>query len=286
MVICIILAVLGAAFLVTALISTFTLRTTRLEIPLKNLPDEFDGFKLVHISDLHNASFGRSNGRLASRIKECAPDCVLVTGDFAGGVSFEHPEKGSFRKLCLALKPLPVYVSLGNHEMRLVYRHMDLFEKQLADVEQNGCVLLHNAAARIERNGAHINLFGLSVEGARHRGLHQFRIPEGVFDGPLKPEENAANILMAHIPQFLPEYADAGFDLVLSGHIHGGIVRIPGLGGVFSPTRRLFPEYCYGLYERGETKMFVTAGLGRALIPLRFLCRPEVAEIVLKKARE
>ncbi|MBO4500631.1 MAG: metallophosphoesterase, partial [Clostridia bacterium] len=124
---CILIAV-AAAFLVAALISTFTLRTTRLEIPIRNLPDEFDGFKLVHISDLHNASFGKNNGRLASRIKSCKPDCVLMTGDFAGGISFEHPEKGSSHKLCLALKPLPVYVSLGNHEMRLVYRHMDLFE--------------------------------------------------------------------------------------------------------------------------------------------------------------
>ena len=284
MVILIILAVLGAAFLVTALISTFTLRTTRLEIPIENLPDGFDGFTLVHISDLHNASFGKNNARLASRIKKNAPDCVLVTGDFAGGASFERPEKGSFHKLCLALAPLPVYVSLGNHEMRLVYRHTDLFEKQLADVKRTGCVLLHNSAVRIGRNGEHVNLHGLSVEGARHRGLHQFHIPDGVFDGPLKPAEGEVNILMAHIPQFFPRYTDEGFDLVLSGHIHGGIVRIPGLGGVFSPARRFFPDYCYGVYERGKTRMFVTAGLGRALIPLRFLCRPEVAEIVLKIA--
>ena len=162
---------------------------------------------------------------------------------------------------------------------------MDLLEKQRADVRGTGCVLLDNSAARIERGGAHINLFGLSLEGARHKGVHPFRIPEGTLDGALKPVAGEVNILMAHVPQFFPQYAEAGYDLVLSGHIHGGIVRIPGLGGMFSPTRRLFPEYCYGIYERGGTKMFVTAGLGRALIPLRFLCRPEVAEIVLKKAK-
>lgn len=283
MVIYILIAV-AAAFLITALISTFTLRTTRLRLTIRNLPDEFDGFKLVHISDLHNASFGKNNGRLASRIKKCEPDCVLMTGDFAGGVSFEHPEKGAFHELCLELKPLPVYVSLGNHELRLAYRHMDQLEKQRADVRNTGCVLLDNSACRIEKGGAHVNLFGLSLEGARHKGVHPFRIPEGTLDGSLKPTEGEVNILLAHVPQFFPQYADAGYDLVLSGHIHGGVVRIPGLGGVFSPTRRLFPEYCYGLYERGKTKMFVTAGLGRALIPLRFLCRPEVAEIVLKKA--
>ena len=283
MVIYILIAV-AAAFFTAALISTFTLRTTRLEIPIRNLPDEFDGFRLVHISDLHNASFGKNNGRLVSRIKKCNPDCVMMTGDFAGGVSFEHPEKGASHRLCLGLKPLPVYVSLGNHELRLAYRHADLLEKQRADVRDTGCVLLDNSAARIERGGAHINLFGLSLEGARHRGVHPFRIPEGTLDGALKPVEGEVNVLLAHVPQFFPQYAEAGYDLVLSGHIHGGIVRIPGLGGMFSPTRRLFPEYCYGLYERGGTKMFVTAGLGRALIPLRFLCRPEVAEIVLKKA--
>ena len=283
MVIYILIAV-AAAFLTAALISTFTLRTTRLEVPIRNLPDEFDGFRLVHISDLHNASFGKNNGRLVSRIKKCNPDCVMMTGDFAGGVSFEHPEKGASHRLCLGLKPLPVYVSLGNHELRLAYRHADLLEKQRADVRDTGCVLLDNSAARIERGGAHINLFGLSLEGARHRGVHPFRIPEGTLDGALKPVEGEVNVLLAHVPQFFPQYAEAGYDLVLSGHIHGGIVRIPGLGGMFSPTRRLFPEYCYGLYERGGTKMFVTAGLGRALIPLRFLCRPEVAEIVLKKA--
>ena len=279
-----ILIAAAAVFLAAALISTFTLRTTRMEIPIRNLPDEFDGFKLVHVSDLHNASFGKGNGRLISRIKNCKPACVLMTGDFAGGVSFEHPEKGAAHRLWLGLKPLPVYVSLGNHELRLVYRHNDLLEKQRADLRDTGCVLLDNSARRIEKNGAHINLFGLSLEGARHKGVHPFRIPEGTLDGALKPVDGEVNILMAHVPQFFPQYADAGYDLVLSGHIHGGIVRIPGLGGVFSPTRRLFPEYCYGLYERGKTKMFVTAGLGRALIPLRFLCRPEVAEIVLKKA--
>lgn len=278
-----IIAAVAAALLAAALWSTFSLRTTELEIAPENLPDEFDGCRFVLISDLHNASFGRGNRRLIRRIKACEPEFILVTGDFAGGVSFEHPEKGSFHPLLRGLSPAKVYVSFGNHELRLEYNHADQLQKQREDIAKCGGILLDNSAVRIERGGAHINLFGLSVPGERHSGRRPFAIPEGIFEGALKPRENECNILMAHIPQFFPQYADAGFELVLSGHVHGGIVRLPFLGGLLSPTRRLFPEYCYGFYRAKRTVMFITAGLGRALVPLRFMCRPEVVQIVLKK---
>lgn len=284
MVIIYIIAAVAAVLLAAAIWSTFSLRTTELEIALKNLPDEFDGCKFVHISDMHNASFGRGNRRLIRRIENCEPEFILVTGDFAGGVSFERPEKGAFHTLLQGLSPYKVYISFGNHELRLAYKHPELLEKQRADIAECGGILLDNSAACIERGGAHINLFGLSVPGERHSGKHAFEIPDGIFGAALKPRENECNVLMAHIPQFFPQYADAGFDLVLSGHVHGGIIRLPLLGGVLSPTRRLFPDYCYGFYKAKNTLMFITAGLGRALVPLRFMCRPEVVQIVLKKA--
>lgn len=283
MVIFIIIISLVAVLLAIAVYSTVALRTTEIEVESDRLPDGFDGCKIVHISDLHNSSFGKDNLRLIRRIKKCNPDFVLVTGDFVGGVSFEHPEKGAFHKLCLALAPIPVYVSLGNHELRLQYKHPDLLQKQRDDIAAAGVVLLDNSSCALTRGGARINLYGLSVNGERHRGKRPFEIPRGIFSGALKPAENEYNILMAHIPQFFPEYADAGFDLVLSGHIHGGVVRLPFIGGVFSPSRRLFPKYCYGFCRLKKSVMFITAGLGSALIPLRFLCRPEVVRIVLKK---
>lgn len=269
----------------TALFSTYTLRTTHTEIEIKDLPESFDGFRFVHISDLHNASFGKKNGRLVERIKKCNPECVIITGDVAGSSSYKHPEKGSFSPLCKGLSPIPIYASLGNHELRLVYKYPELFKGQVEDIRINVTELLDNSSCRIEKNGEHINLFGLSLEGVRHKGFRPFTIPEGVFDGPLKPIKGEANLLLAHIPQLFPEYARHGFQLVLSGHVHGGIIRLPFLGGLLSPERRFFPKYCYGIYEQNDTKMFISAGLGKALIPFRFLCRPEVAEIVLKKSR-
>lgn len=267
------------------LFSTFVLRRTYTEISLGNLPDEFDGFKFVHISDLHNASFGKNNGRLIRLIKKCEPECVIFTGDVAGTSSYKHPEDGTFGEMCRGLGNIPIYASLGNHDLRLVYRHPEYYKNQLADIKKNVTKMLHNSSCRLSKNGAHINLFGLSVEGMRHKGEYPFKIPEGIFKGALKPIEGETNILLAHIPQFFPDYAKESFDLVLSGHVHGGIINIPFLGGLLSPERKFFPKYCYGLYEENGTKMFISAGLGKAMVPFRFFCRPEVAEIVLKKTK-
>lgn len=280
----IILSAAAVIFVSIALFSTFTLRTTHTEIPIKNLPKEFDGFRFVHISDLHNASFGKNNRRLVRRIKSCNPECVMLTGDVAGTSSYRHPETSNMRPLCRGLNGIPIYASLGNHELRLSDRYPELYRNQVRQIREDVSCLLDNSSVRLEKNGAHLNLYGLSLLGVRHSGSRPFRIPDGIFSRELKPRQGETNILLAHIPQFFPEYAKHNFDLVLSGHVHGGIIKLPFLGGLLSPERKLFPKYCYGVYEENGSKMFVTAGLGKALIPFRFLCRPEVAEIVLKKS--
>lgn len=278
-----ILAALLAAFIVAAVLSTRLIRTTHIEFTLDNLPDEFDGCHFAQISDLHNSVFGRNNKKLIERIRKTNPIALLVTGDVTAGLSYVNPQKSSFYRLCQNLNDIPVFFTLGNHEERLVRKLPDMYENLLTSFSESGINVLDDKKASLDINGAHINIYGLSIRGVRHHGDNKYHFDTGLFGNQLKPEKGAVNILMAHIPQFFEEYAKQEFDIVLSGHMHGGIIQIPHFGGLLSPERKFFPEYCYGLYEKGKTKMFISAGLGKSIIPFRLFCRPEVVEITLKK---
>lgn len=232
------------------------------------LPQAFDGFRIAHISDLHNAQFGKNNSALIKKLREAQPDIIAITGD---SVDSRHTNfEITLNFIEQAMDIAPCYFVVGNHESRFEEEEYQSFEKRLIDF---GVIVLHNEAVNIERGGEKITIYG---------------VDDPMFDENFS--ENLKNcavgneftLLLSHRPESFAEYVENGYDLVLSGHAHGGQFRIPFLGGVFAPGQGVFPEYDSGIYKDGNTNMIVSRGIGNSLIPIRINNSPEVIIIDLK----
>ncbi len=241
----------------------------------KNLPDGFDGFRIVHLSDLHNKSF---NGRLTEKIKKLSPDIIVISGDI---IDFYHTKTQISVEFIEQIRSVaPIYYVTGNHESRIA--EYPEFKKK---IENLGVNILENKSVFIERNGEEICLAGVDdviFYGSTLLGENELTFSQKL--GELKSLSNEkTSILLSHRPEYFDFYADSGYDLVFSGHAHGGQMRLPFVGGVFSPGQGLFPEFYEGIHEKGETKMIVSRGLGNSVFPLRIFNRPEIIVCDLKK---
>lgn len=254
---------------------------SKVEIASTNLPEAFQGFRIVHLSDLHGTLYGRHHGRLLHEIRLARPDMVVMTGDMT-----DHKRAGRLqlldlcRRLC---RHWPVYYVWGNHEQCLKRKQRISLAQ---DLKKAGVVVLDNQCGAIVRGDASLKVYGLTMPmvyykelraGVKRRCCFTTAEMEKLL-GKAKPSEY--NLLLAHNPLYFPAYRDWGADLTLSGHIHGGIVRIPGLGGVFSPEFRFFPRYDGGHFvERGK-HLVVSRGLGNNFL-FRVANPPEVVVITL-----
>lgn len=269
-----------AAVLVLAAAAAFLygqnnlIELTRFEYRSEKLPESFDGFTIVHVSDLHNKAFGNENARLTDKIQKENPDVIFITGDI---IDSRHTDFGTalrFAEKCVQIAPT-YYVS-GNHEHR--FENIDEFFRQL---ESKGVNILENEKAQIDKNGESISLYGLSAK--KEDGFL------GDYVSQIQPlsQQNSKNefsVLLAHYPQVLYSYAQAGFDVVFSGHAHGGQVRIPFTNiGLFAPDQGFFPEFVGGEYKQDNTVMYLSRGLGNSLFPLRLFDRPQVIRVTLRK---
>ena len=250
--------------------------TTELSVKSGKLPAAFDGFRLVQVSDLHNASFGEGNAELLERVEQAQPDCVALTGDLVDSRHTDVDTALSFARE--AAKIAPTYYVTGNHEARL-----EDLEQLLTGLEEAGVTILQNESILLEREGQSIVLAG--VEDPSFHDDPLLHDTEGIWERNLEslsPEEGRYTILLSHRPDFFDLYEKLGFDLVLTGHAHGGQFRLPGVGGLWAPGQGLFPEYDAGLYQQGGTAMAVSRGLGNSLFPFRVNNRPEIVAITLQ----
>jgi predicted MPP superfamily phosphohydrolase len=270
------------------LYSNNAIKISRFTVNIKELPGDCAGLRIVHISDLHGKTFGRQNRRLAGAINRLEPDLILVSGDMIDS----HSDDGSaFIDLLGTLAGrYPVYCSLGNHEQIVQgmtasdrYGH---FVKRLRD---SGAILLDNERAEIDKNGATFGIYGLTAMLYHYSSEEMAEIWEGaglkatfIEDQLGPPQDGEVTILLAHNPKYFQEYVRWGPDLICAGHIHGGVIRLPLLGGLLSPDLTFFPPYSAGLYYSGETTMHVSRGLGNSVIPFRILNRPDLSLIELK----
>lgn len=243
--------------------------------------------RLVLLADLHNKQYGRDNEKLLAAIENAGPDLILCAGDLitsVPGKSMEPAEKFVER---LAEK-YPFYYGNGNHEYRIfndTERFGTMGEKYRRWLRQCKVCLLENETALLPA-------FALKIVGLDLSGEHYHRFK----DGALTPEEldsmigkydgSIYTILLAHNPAFFDSYAEWGADLVLSGHVHGGVMRLPGIGGVLSTSFRLFPKYDGGLFEKGQKKMVISRGLGSHTIPIRVFNPAELVVIDLEPEME
>ncbi len=243
-------------------------------------------YTFVVLSDLHNVEFGKGNERLLKAIHKVHPDAILFAGDMVEakkGASFQ-PTIHFIGELA---KKYPIYYGMGNHEHKLrdcPKKYGTMYSAFTKAIGKFGVHIMENEEIKIGNTG--IKVYGLDLEHMYYRRLIEKKVPEGYLEKKLgKADQKSYNILLAHHPDPFPIYAKWSPDLVLSGHIHGGIVRIPGFRGVLSPQLKLFPKYDRGLFKEGNATMILSKGIGTHTLPVRIFNRAEMIVITLKKKR-
>ena len=246
------------------------------------IPSAFNGFRIVQVSDLHNAEFGRGNNELLEVIEDCQPDIIVATGDIIDSGRTDTLTAALFVEK--ALKTTPVYYVTGNHEARLLEQGgtgKDEYFKLESIMVNAGANVLHGESVSIERGESEIQIIG--IDDPEYLRLNKYagenRITLSNIDEFIK--EDIFTVLLSHRPELFEEYAKSGVNLVIAGHAHGGQFRLPFVGGLFAPNQGFFPRYDSGLYEKNNTKMVVSRGLGNSAVPIRFNNRPEIVVIEL-----
>lgn len=242
-----------------------------INVSSEKLPQNFEGFSIAHISDLHNAEIGKDNKNLITKLKEADTDIIVITGDFID--SRRTDIDISLRFATEAAKIAPTYYVNGNHESRLSDADYNRLKEGL---ESAGVMVLENESADITIGNETITLIGINDP----------KFPMEIVDDDMG--QNVANqimsvfsendnytILLAHRPEYFDVYTDK-VDLVFSGHAHGGQVIVPFVGGVIAPSQGFWPEYYDGIYTKGKTSMIVSRGIGNSLFPFRVNNRPVI----------
>ncbi len=270
--------VLLAALLLWARWANKALALHQIPLASDHLPAAFAGLRIAHLSDLHNARFGRENRRLLDKLAQAQPDLIVLTGDLidARRTNLDRALAFAVRAAGLA----PTYYVPGNHEARLPAAQYQRLRQGLTAV---GVTVLEHERVTLTRGGDRLTLLGLADQAfARTQGDHRpaAQLAAEALEA-LQTAEDGYTILLVHRPESFPVYAALGADLVLSGHTHGGQVRLPGLGGLFAPSQGFFPRYDAGLYRQGQASLVISRGLGNSLAPLRLNNRPEVVVLTL-----
>lgn len=239
------------------------------------IPEAFDAYKIVQISDLHDAQIGENNEKLIAMTAETEPDCIVFTGDFVDSSRF-HPE----RSLSVAealVKIAPVYYVSGNHEAIIPDEDYQALTDGLRAL---GVCVLEDESAELTRGGQSIRLIGLTDIGFHPGTLEEKKDALRTALSALLPEDEFS-VTLAHRPELMDVYTECGAPLVLSGHAHGGQIRLPGIGGLIAPGQGLFPKYTEGKYEENGTTLVVSRGIGNSVLPLRVNDRPQIVVVQL-----
>ena len=275
----IILAVVAA--ILFALIAWIIWGNTALElstytISSSKLPQSFDGYRIAHVSDLHNAEMGKDNETLLTMLREADPDMIAITGDLIDSRNTNVEIALQFAQE--AMKIAPCYYVSGNHEARV-----NEYEELKTGLISAGVIILEDTQTEISIEGHSITLIG--VNDPSFQTDYLFGDSETVINSKLTElhtDGEVFTILLSHRPELFDTYADHDVDLALSGHAHGGQFRLPFIGGVVAPNQGLFPEYDAGIYTDGNTNMLVSRGVGNSILPFRINNRPEVILIELQ----
>lgn len=241
------------------------------------LPEAFDGYRIAHISDLHNTEMGKDNDKLLNMLREAKPDIIAITGDLIDSRNTDIEIALQFVEE--AVKIAPCYYVTGNHEAR-VSEYFDDLKNGLTEL---GIIILEDERVDLDKNSETITLIGINDPSFKSDYL--FGDSETVVETHLQElmnESYSFTLLLSHRPELFEIYVNNEVDLVLSGHAHGGQFRLPFVGGLVAPNQGLFPKYDAGLYTEENTNMIVSRGIGNSILPFRFNNRPEVILIELQ----
>lgn len=249
------------------------------------------------ITDLHNCSYGSDNEKIIAALKKEKPDFLIIGGDLIVGkrnIGQCLPEK-YFNNAVSLLKGIsgefPILYTYGNHETRIKNRKKTnpLYNEYIGKIKEllkeQKIILLNDEIWEYNN----IIVAGLEVDDKAYDDNESFdkeklRRLMALVSRKAESDKNSFRILVSHTPDFFEQYAEENIDLVLSGHNHGGTVRIPFFGGVVSRKYKLFPKYSYGIYKKNCTKMLLTGGLGDHTIHFRLFNIPEIVIITLKNS--
>ena len=257
---------------------------TKYTISNEKIPEKFNNFKIVQLSDFHSSGYKDTTEIIISKIKGLKPDIIVMTGDM---ISWEVENIGELEKLITSLADVaPMYYVNGNHEELAEILKAEEYGAFLSSIEQLGVTFIKNNYVEISKDSQCINLYEIDIPLDPPTGLYVTREQlDNNYVNDTLPEVDSEkfNILLAHNPLFIEEYSEWGADLVLSGHMHGGIVRIPIIGvGIASPEDGYFPKYDAGKFKVNETTMIVNRGIGISSSELRIFNKPESSLITLK----
>lgn len=238
--------------------------------------------RIVQISDLHSKEFGKNNSILYKIIMKQKPDIIVATGDL---IDSNMKRIDEIIEFCSGLnKKVPLYYILGNNEIRCS-RLNEIIEK----LKEKNINVLENEIATIKIKDNVINILGLAEKridkGEVFYSKINSRYEVDNVDSLFKKLENliGIKIVLSHYPEnyeYVGEYSYSkyNFDIMFSGHAHGGQFILPGIGGIFAPGQGLFPKYYKGIYGE-KSKLVVSRGLGNSGFPLRLFNRPDVVVV-------
>lgn len=266
---------------IIAIISIFCLwqnnaiTTTEINYCNNKIPDGFNGYRIVHISDLHNKKFGKNQERLLREIRAVSPDIIVVTGDLIDRRKYDLDTAMVF--INGVVKIAPVYYVSGNHEA---------WSGDYKNISNNllscGVQILDDNKVELIKGGGKIEILGVSdpdfLTSDYMYGTNSSKLKEHL---KRLSDDSVFQILLSHRPELFDLYADKNIDLIFSGHAHGGQFRIPCVGGLVAPDQGLFPEYTSGAYTQNQSTLIVSRGLGNSIVPIRIFNRPEIVLVIL-----
>lgn len=254
-----------------------TVGTSHYEISSDKLPESFDGYRIVQLSDLHDAKYGEKHLDVANKVKKLTPQLIFITGDL---IDSNRYDLANSLALIEELRIIaPIFYVTGNHE--IASNDTDRIKSSL---EELGVRVLSNESEIVSRpNGESIAIGGIEdpliSELSDEVAIEMF--VEQAFN---KISDDTFKILLSHRPEQFEIYSTYGVDITFSGHAHGGQFRIPGLGGLISPGQGWFPKLTSGVHEDNGSRIVVSRGLGNSILPVRIFNQPEIVVVTLRNA--
>lgn len=287
-----ILLVIIASFFLAAEIwrETHSFSVTRYQVKSEKLKGLNRDVKIVFLSDLHNCVYGKENEDLLSSVRRENPDLILIGGDMlVGKTGVPHDAALDFVRQLPVI--CPVIYANGNHEQR---RKSDpelygsIHQEYERILKESGVKFLENDACIMEVGGGKLLICGLALEMEAYAKFKKAHITAGNIEAYMgfSPVKNSVaydySILLAHNPSYVDAYLEWGADLILSGHLHGGLVRIPGIGGIITPQGFLFPKHSGEMKRHGDQTVIVSRGLGSHTLNIRLFNIPEVVSVTIR----
>lgn len=231
-------------------------------------------FKIIQVSDFHNTKSKSLTEDLVNEIKSQEPDIIVITGDLIDSGKTETDVAVNFVKNINNVAH--IYFVSGNHEASV-----DAYSELKKRLSENNVTVLDNKVEILKADGSAINIIGIDDPRMAHE---TFVSDSDIIKTELSNinyDENNFSVLLSHRPELFNTYVSEKIDLVLTGHAHGGQIRIPFVGGLVAPNQGLFPKYTSGKFEENKTAMIVSRGIGNSILPFRINNRPELIVVKL-----